>query len=600
MAPLRSSRTRAGLNTDYASTNTRRGAGGVIDHDPTEGLPVRKWDYKDVTVNQNPKQAEENSTGGFMFPNENYPWSELPLPKDYDGLPPHNQQLLRRARAGNTFMKKNDGNFKVNGSANPPNNPTEAAKPSSPAPEDAENAPANNHKNFLDEDRAFTVRRWTPAVRQDLSERTFLAPRRPGLPPLYGHSAFGNTNFASAPAVEVKKKTVKVKKTDADTGNTKIYDVMIIEGMEHTIDGEIIPEDTVAPSVAAPSTDTPTEVAKPTSGSDTNDLVSQEQITTESLAPGTVVEGVGVANEEGVVVAPAAAAALSTLNTTAPQPEVNRRKPPPPKRKKFGPGRGKKGPMKKVVFEGEGGQIEAVGVVRTGEGINGTANGGAQPSEAVDKNGDTSAKNGQIEGENDNDNDGDEEDDEGEGSEEGEIEEGPDEDRPIALERAKEAIKDDPVDGLPQDKASYLTPAEAISPPEAASASKLDQPEVGPPVEASPKPVKPENTAISIEKAPTTIESAALSSSDEPLSKLHGPTAEASDTVMAEAPSDDPSPVDLEIQNDTDQMATTTKAKQTDVSKDGKQERPRRDSGVGDEMDLLGRLEEGIDEAEGA
>ena len=63
----------------------------MIDHDPTEGLPVRRWEFKDVTVNQNPKQADENSTAGFLFPNDNYPWSELPLPKDYDGLPPHNQ-----------------------------------------------------------------------------------------------------------------------------------------------------------------------------------------------------------------------------------------------------------------------------------------------------------------------------------------------------------------------------------------------------------------------------------------------------------------------------------------------------------------------------
>ena len=89
----------------------------------------------------------------------------------------------------------------------------------------------------------------------------------------------------------------KVQKTSAD-GEVAIYEVLVPEGQ--TVEGEI--------------TET-TEIAA---------------ITPVVAAPGTVIEGVGIANDEGVVVA-------EHLKPV----EVRRRNRPPPK-KKGGPGRGKK------------------------------------------------------------------------------------------------------------------------------------------------------------------------------------------------------------------------------------------------------------------
>ncbi|KAL9616333.1 MAG: hypothetical protein Q9160_008796 [Pyrenula sp. 1 TL-2023] len=393
---LRSSRTRAGLNPEYAAANTRRGAGGIIDHDPTEGLPVRKWEYRDVTFNQNPKPPEEPSAGGYVFPNENYPWSELPLPKDFTALAPHVQHVLRRARAGNTFIKKPPST--ANGHATNGSNGIDGNKATTPAVDEAE-VIQSSKKSLLDDDRTFCLRRWAPSTRQDLPEKTFLAPRRPGLPPLYGHNAPSGVTNGVTP--DAKKKTVKVKKTDPETGASKIYDVMIIEGTEHTISGQILPAASADPITAPPQP--AAELSVPPDPNQATSSVKPaappsgqpENMPTETLAPGTVIEGVGVANEQGVVVAPAAAAAMNTVSAGV-QETNKRRPPPPPKRKKFGPGRGKKGPMKKVVFEGEGGAAIAV-----------------EKQEGVKKEGE---EEGEGEGEGD--------DEEGEGSEEGEIDEG--------------------------------------------------------------------------------------------------------------------------------------------------------------------------------
>jgi hypothetical protein len=55
-----------------------------------EGLPVKKWQLSEVTMKQVEKEedADDAKTGSV---NPDYPWPELPLPKDFHQLPPHSQ-----------------------------------------------------------------------------------------------------------------------------------------------------------------------------------------------------------------------------------------------------------------------------------------------------------------------------------------------------------------------------------------------------------------------------------------------------------------------------------------------------------------------------
>lgn len=86
---FRSSRSNRHLQHENVPRN-RGGVGGPIDHDPTEGLPVKKWQLSDVTVKQVEKDddGDEAKTGSV---NPDYPWPELPLPKDFYQLPLHSQ-----------------------------------------------------------------------------------------------------------------------------------------------------------------------------------------------------------------------------------------------------------------------------------------------------------------------------------------------------------------------------------------------------------------------------------------------------------------------------------------------------------------------------
>ena len=145
-----------------------------------------------------------------------------------------------------------------------------------------------------DIDQAFMARRWAVVPRHlEGPEPEFLAKRRKGLP-----SAYTGTISHSEGTAPMRK--TKVRKFDAD-GNASILEVLIPEGQ--TVDGEVLED---------------------------------EANVTEAPAPGTVVQGVGVVNAEGVVIAGDQAV-----------PTPPKRRPPPPKRKAKGPGRGRK---KKVAF----------------------------------------------------------------------------------------------------------------------------------------------------------------------------------------------------------------------------------------------------------
>ncbi|KAL8762546.1 MAG: hypothetical protein Q9184_001454 [Pyrenodesmia sp. 2 TL-2023] len=150
----------------------------------------------------------------------------------------------------------------------------------------------------------FMAKRWVAIPRHlEGPEPEFLAKRRKGLPSAYS-GPLGQVNGT------LPMRKTKVKKIDSD-GSATVLDVLVPEGQ--IVDGEV---------------------------------VEGEAGVAQAPAPGTVVEGVGVANAEGVIVAG------DQMLPTPP-----RRRPPPPKRKAKGVGRGRR---KKVAFvPGPAGQNSA-------------------------------------------------------------------------------------------------------------------------------------------------------------------------------------------------------------------------------------------------
>ncbi|KAJ5780959.1 LYR family protein [Penicillium paradoxum] len=287
---------RSGRHLDGAPNRTRT---GQIDHDVFEGLPVRRWSRQQHTFSQAAKP--DDSEFGVQGPGGGPILPELPMPRDSQILPPMSRALLRAARAGCIHIRQGS-------------RPTDDEEKSVV---DAEDSAAASHMA----DRSFTTRKWMTLPKHlEPAEVEFLAKRRPGLPSLYGATAGtdGSSGAGSGPM-----RRTKFKKTDPETGNISIYEAWVPEG--HRIEGEIT--------------------------GDLQTIVEQSQVSVkpEAPAPGTVVEGVGIVNAEGVVVAEAGSAAVMT---------PPKRRPPPPKRKGRGIGKGRK---KKVMFApGEGADAAAV------------------------------------------------------------------------------------------------------------------------------------------------------------------------------------------------------------------------------------------------
>lgn len=155
-------------------------------------------------------------------------------------------------------------------------------------------------------DLGFVAKRWA-VMPKDIEglEPEYLAKRRKGLPSVHGGA------IAAIGGIQQMRKT-KIRKIDT-SGNSSVLEVLVPDGQ--TVEGEIF-EDEASP--------------------------------TQAPAPGTVVEGVGVVNAEGLVIA-----------GDQGLPANNRRRPPPPKRKAKGPGRGRK---KKVAFAGSDGKPTSIEV----------------------------------------------------------------------------------------------------------------------------------------------------------------------------------------------------------------------------------------------
>ena len=310
-----------------------------IDHDVFEGLPVRHWRKRPISVNAAPEK--ENIDNADLH---NLAWKELPMPRDSHLLSPMSQDLLRAARM------------------------PQAKKPTTPLLED-DKEPGEDEDADGDIDTGFVAKRWAVLPKElEGPEPEFLAKRRKGLPSVHSGSlgSTGNTG---------QMRKTKIRKIDTE-GNNSVWEVLVPEGQ--TVEGEVVEEETSP---------------------------------TQAPAPGTVVEGVGVVNAEGVVIAGDQGV-----------PPINKRRPPPPKRKAKGPGRGRK---KKVAFVGADGAPTAIrpngnldGILKTEDADSIRAGHGAQVGD-IEMGDDSLLKDGDQEGEEGSDEGS--EDDEGE---EGDREEG--------------------------------------------------------------------------------------------------------------------------------------------------------------------------------
>lgn len=224
-----------------------RRQGQVIDLDPTDGLPVQKYAFQVIQINQDASAdaavANTKSTNSAewaaQFNTPQYPWPEAPLPSFQKELQPWNQEMIRRARAGitnaklsvwdrktNSWLSASEAgkratplkslhlnNLESNGNGKHANDDADSTKSGD---EDSGESSNESEKSGDDEDedegapfktsmsskrrklasrlnepddmRTIEIRKWVqlpPNVAEKVPERSFLASRRPGMPPLY-------------------------------------------------------------------------------------------------------------------------------------------------------------------------------------------------------------------------------------------------------------------------------------------------------------------------------------------------------------------------------------------------------------------------------
>lgn len=207
------------------------------------------------------------------------------MPRDYQLLLPHTQQLLRIARSGKLGTKRKAApDLDVEGD-------------DFGSREDDTQAEENAGKASSLDDRVFVAKKWRPTPESALVPEhrhwDFLAKRRNGLPNFYNGLV---TEVAPNGIPAIAKRRTRVQKVlDAATGESIIYEVLALEG----------------------------QVLE-------NELPADSQMPAMAVAPGTTIEGLGTADDEGLI-----------NMIPANPPAASRRNRPPPK-KKGGPGRGKK------------------------------------------------------------------------------------------------------------------------------------------------------------------------------------------------------------------------------------------------------------------
>ncbi|KAK6418336.1 hypothetical protein LTR95_017210 [Oleoguttula sp. CCFEE 5521] len=249
------------------------------DNDILEGLPVKQWTTLPSRVSLAPPVSEATAQASQDK------WADLPMPRDYQLLLPHTQALLRIARSGKFGAKR-----KVQADVDPDGDDYGDR-------DDVAVVEEVQAKAADVESRGFVAKKWQPTPEASLVPEhlhwEFLAKRRKGLPSFYHGLA---TEVAPNGMPQIAKRKTRVQRVvDVATGESVIYEVLALEG----------------------------QVLE-------NELPSTSELTATPIAPGTVVEGLGTANDEGLIVVVPVNAPLTTRRIRA-----------PPK-KKGGPGRGKK------------------------------------------------------------------------------------------------------------------------------------------------------------------------------------------------------------------------------------------------------------------
>jgi hypothetical protein len=207
------------------------------------------------------------------------------MPESSHLLLPHTQQLLRIARSGKYGTKR-----KTAPEAEPDGDDFNTREEEG-VPDEVLAKPTHT------EEKGFMARKWRQVPESALVPEhlhwEFLAKRRKGLPNYY-HGA--NDPTAGGASQVAKRKTRVQKVLDVATGESVIYEVVALEG----------------------------QVLE-------NELPADSQMQATHLEPGTTIEGLGTADEDGLI-------SLVPSGPVAPTRVRNR----PPPKKKGGPGRGKK------------------------------------------------------------------------------------------------------------------------------------------------------------------------------------------------------------------------------------------------------------------
>ncbi|KXL45590.1 MAG: hypothetical protein FE78DRAFT_39980 [Acidomyces sp. 'richmondensis'] len=284
-----------GYRAPGRSTSTRTHRAHQPDHnDVFEGLPVKQWTQRPTRISLAPPSPPPTSDANNTI-NPEHKWSvDPPMPRDSHLLHPWTQHLLRLARSGKVGTKRKAGGVDGEETADDERG---GAGGGVGGEDDGGSGEVTTAVSTTEtrEDRAYVARKWKPvpeALMEDEHRHfEFLAKRRRGLPSLYGPES------GLTVGVVMRKTKIRAPGPPAGPdGSGTVYEALVPEGQP--IEGEVT-DDTIA-AVAA--------------------------------APGTVVEGIGVANEEGVIVVPVAGGGVGG--------QARRNRPPP--KKKGGPGRGKK------------------------------------------------------------------------------------------------------------------------------------------------------------------------------------------------------------------------------------------------------------------
>lgn len=338
-------------------------------------------------------------------------WADPAMPENFQLLLPHTQQLLRIARSGRYGTKRKS----------PPDAEPDADEFN--AREEEGLAEELSSKPIHNEEKGFMARKWRHVPESALVPEhlhwEFLAKRRKGLPSFY-HG--GPTEISTTGVPQIAKRKTRVQRVlDPATGESVIYEVVALEG----------------------------QVLE-------NELPAESQMQATPLEPGTTIDGLGTADDEGLI-------NLVPANPTAPS-RRNR----PPQKKKGGPGRGKK----RVTFTNPDGSTyttivpNATKIVpQPGQTVKHVAKGeDAGKDVSMEEAARLANENGEpVEGDDDDDEEGEEgdDDDDDEDREDGEIQE---DDAQIATTPAKKAsaepsvVESTPVALEPTPKA--LTPKE--------------------------------------------------------------------------------------------------------------------------------------------